>query len=170
MTIPAATALRRLRDGNRRYVTNRLRPRAYPEERKRLVKGQSPYAIILGCADSRVPPEIILDETLGRLFVVRVAGNVVSPETLGSVEYATEHLGVRLLLILGHDSCAAVAATVHGGKVPRNIASVVRHISPSVRPAKARYHDPEKLLTAAIIENVRLQARRVLTQSSVLKL
>ena len=168
MAISAATALRRLKDGNRRYVAGRLRSKKYAAERKRLAKGQSPYAIVLGCADSRVSPEIIFDESLGRLFVVRVAGNVVSPEILGSLEYAADPLGVRLLLILGHDSCGAVAAAVHGGKVPRNIASLVKHISPAVRRMKARYHDPEKLLAAAIIENVRLQTHQALAQSRLL--
>ena len=169
MALPTATALRRLKAGNRRYVTSRLSSKQYAEERVRLAKGQSPYAIILGCADSRVAPEIIFDESLGRLFVVRVAGNVASAEILGSIEYAAAHLGVRLLLVLGHDSCGAVAAAVHGGKVPENVTSLVERISPAVRRLKGGHQNPEKFLRAVVTENVRLQIRHVLAQSNVLK-
>jgi carbonic anhydrase len=169
MVLSAATALERLKAGNRRYVTGRLHSKKYAEERERLVRGQRPYAIVLGCADSRVSPEIIFDESLGRLFVVRVAGNVASPEILGSIEYAAERLGVRLLLVLGHDSCGAVAVSVHGGKVPRNVTSLAERISPAVRRLKGRHQNPEKLLDAATTENVRLQIRQALAQSKVLK-
>ena len=104
--------LARLMNGNARFVKGQHRPANYKRERAELTKGQRPYAIVLSCSDSRVPPEIVFDESLGKLFVVRVAGNVVDPIALGSIEYAAEHLHSKLLFVLGHESCGAVKATV----------------------------------------------------------
>ncbi len=147
-------ALQKLMDGNKRYVTNKvLHPDATPERRAELAKGQHPYAVVLGCADSRVPPEIIFDEGLGDIFVVRVAGNIADDAVLGSIEYAVEHLGAPLVLVLGHESCGAVKATVEGGEAPGHIGSLIEEIKPAVEMAKKEKGD---LLNNAIKDNVRL--------------
>ena len=161
-------ALARLKDGNLRFIKGGRRAVNLAQERSDLVKGQQPYAIVLSCSDSRVPPEIIFDETLGKLFVVRVAGNVADPVTLGSIEYAAEHLGAKLILVLGHQSCGAVKATIEGGQVPPNIEALVHHIQPAVDKVKARKLNPGATLDAAIVENVRLQMQDALDHSDVL--
>lgn len=166
--VPADAALFQLLEGNRRFVANRLQPKHYEDERPELMRGQHPYAIVLACADSRVPPEIIFDETLGRLFVVRVAGHVADPAVLGSIEYAVEHLGAHLLFILGHESCGAVKATIAGGHVPPNIASLLNRISPAVEKTRAKKVEEKLLLDAAIAENVRYQMQMSLFESELL--
>lgn len=158
-----------LKLGNERFVSGKLRKRDYKADRKATADGQQPYAIVLACADSRLPPEILFDESLGKLFVVRVAGNVVDPVVLGSIEYAAEHLHVGTLLILGHESCGAVKATLEGGKVPPNIEALVKRIAPAVEEAKKAGLGPEKTLNLAIKENVFLQVREAVEQSEVLK-
>jgi carbonic anhydrase len=162
-------AVRLLRAGNARYVSGNVRQRNYKADRKATADGQQPYAIVLACADSRVPPEILFDESLGKLFVVRVAGNVVDPVVLGSIEYAAEHLHVSTLLILGHESCGAVKATLEGGQVPPNIGALVTRIAPAVERAKKAGLGPEKTLNLAIKENVFLQVQEAVEQSDVLK-
>ena len=161
-------AMARLKEGNLRFIKGGRRAVNLTQERNNLVKGQQPYAIVLSCSDSRVPPEIIFDETLGKLFVVRVAGNVTDPVTLGSVEYAAEHLGAKLIIVLGHQSCGAVKATLEGGHVPPNIEALVKRIQPAVDRAKARKLDPAATLDAAIVENVRQQMQNATTESGVL--
>ena len=158
-----------LKIGNERYVSGKLRKRNYKADRKATADKQQPYAIVLACADSRVPPEILFDESLGKLFVVRVAGNVVDPVVLGSIEYAAEHLHVGTVLILGHESCGAVKATLEGGNVPPNIDALVTRILPAVEKAKKAGLDPAKTLNLAIKENVFLQAQQAVEQSEVLK-
>ncbi|MBK7258284.1 MAG: hypothetical protein IPI01_10895 [Ignavibacteriae bacterium] len=118
---PAASKdpVARLLNGNRRFVEGRTAARDFVHERPALTAGQHPYAIILTCSDSRVPPELLFDESLGQLFVVRDAGNVVDSVVLGSIEYAAEHLHAGLLIVLGHEACGAVNATIKGGDVPR---------------------------------------------------
>ena len=108
------------------------RPNQGVERRKELVEGQHPFAIILCCSDSRVPPEVIFDQGLGDLFIVRTAGNVFDNIALGSIEYAVEHLEVPLLVVLGHGQCGAVTATVEGGHAPGHISNVVEAIQPAV--------------------------------------
>jgi carbonic anhydrase len=131
--------LQELQNGNARFAAGKpSHPNGSAARRKKLVEGQNPKAVILGCADSRVPPELVFDEGLGDLFVVRVAGNVAGPVDVGSVEYAAEHLGVPVVVVLGHHSCGAVKATVDtGGKAEGNIGAIVGEIAPSVEQAKA---------------------------------
>jgi carbonic anhydrase len=162
-------AVTRLKAGNARYVSNKLRSKNYAADRKATASGQQPYAIVLACADSRVPPEILFDESLGKLFVIRVAGNVVDPVVLGSIEYAAEHLHVGTLMILGHESCGAVKATLEGGDVPPNIKSLVTRITPAAEKAKRRGLDEAATLNLAIRENVMLQMEQTVEQSEVLK-
>ncbi|MFY9570851.1 MAG: carbonic anhydrase, partial [Blastocatellia bacterium] len=127
----SADPLARLLNGNARFVRGVRRPANYKRERRALTKVQHPYAIVLSCSDSRVPPEIVFDESLGKLFVVRVAGNVVDPVTLGSIEYAAEHLHSKLLFVLGHESCGAVRATIDGGHSSPGIEAIVDRIKPA---------------------------------------
>src|SRR5205085_9309530 len=138
--------------GNDRYVRGQPKPKDYAKERVRLAKGQQPYAIVLTCSDSRVPPELVFDESLGKLFVVRVAGNVTDPVALGSVEYAAVVEAARLLVVLVHESCGAVKATLKGDPQPPNIEAIVRKIQPAADRAKARGLGPEATLKLAIRE------------------
>jgi carbonic anhydrase len=133
-------ALQRLMEGNKHYVENKLTNAAKSDSSARasLAKSQKPYAVILTCSDSRVPPEMIFDKGLGELFVVRVAGNVPDPIVLGSIEYAAEHLGSPLIMVLGHERCGAVKATVDAnGKSTGsyNIDAIVKVIEPNVKSA-----------------------------------
>ena len=137
--IPAAEALQRLRDGNTRFVAGEPTGDALtsPQRRRQLADGQEPIAAILGCSDSRVPAEIVFDQGLGDLFVIRVAGNIVAPSQVGSVEFAAEQLGVRLVVVLGHSRCGAIAATLEQLQRPAegqspNLRSIVSRIRPSV--------------------------------------
>ena len=153
---PAPTdPLTRLMAGNARFVAGKSVHAN--QDRARLTevaKGQKPFAMILSCADSRVPPEILFDQGLGDLFVVRVAGNIADSHALGSLEYGAQVLGARFLMVLGHEYCGAVDAAVKGGKVGGNIDSIIDVIAPAASRAKA---DPDKtdLLNKAIAENVR---------------
>jgi len=160
--------LARLMEGNARFVNGQHRPANYKRERAELTKGQHPYAIVLSCSDSRVPPEIVFDESLGKLFVVRVAGNVVDPVSLGSIEYAAEHLHSRLLFVLGHESCGAVKAAVDGGHFSPSIEAIVEKIKPAVDIAR-RKHPEKDILPFAVEENVWLQTQSVLDQSHIIK-
>ena len=141
--IPALEALTRLRDGNRRFVAE-LGNSAEPAHRTRhqLPSGQKPFAIILGCSDSRVPAEIVFDQGLGDLFVIRVAGNIVAASQVGSVEFAAARFGTRLVVVLGHSQCGAILATLEELQQPtanqsRNLRSIVDRVRPSVEPLLA---------------------------------
>jgi carbonic anhydrase len=130
-------ALQELMNGNKRYVAAELaHPNQTAARRAEVAKGQDPFAIIVGCSDSRVPPEIIFDQGLGDLFVTRVAGNIVDDVVLGSIEYAAEHLGVPLIVVLGHKRCGAVEAAAKGGDAPVHIRSLVEAIKPAIKKAK----------------------------------
>jgi carbonic anhydrase len=136
-TVAPAEAVSKLKEGNGRYTSGNLEhPGQTTERRAELAKDQHPFAVILSCSDSRVPPEIVFDQGLGDLFVVRVAGNVIDDHGLGSIEYAVDHLGTRLIVVLGHQSCGAVKAakeTVAAkGKAPGHIQSLVTAIKPVV--------------------------------------
>jgi carbonic anhydrase len=136
-TVAPAEAVSKLKEGNGRYTTGKLQhPGQTTERRAELAKDQHPFAVILSCSDSRVPPEIVFDQGLGDLFVVRVAGNVVDDHGLGSIEYAVDHLGARLIVVLGHQSCGAVKAAKETiaakGKAPGHIQSLVTAIQPVV--------------------------------------
>ena len=126
-------------EGNARFVAGKtLSKDISPTKRIDLMKnGQHPFAVIVSCSDSRVPPELLLDQALGDLFVIRVAGNIITPVELGSVEYAVEHLKAPLVLVLGHEECGAVTAAVQGGEMPGSIAAITDKIKPAVDGAKA---------------------------------
>ncbi len=160
--------LTRLRHGNDRFVSGEVEPRDFAAERKELASEQHPFAIVLACADSRVPPEIVFDESLGQLYVVRVAGNVADPVVLGSIEYAVEHLGARLLVVLGHENCGAVKAALAGGDATSNVGALVSRIVPAADRARSARVPEADLLTAAVRENVRYQTQMAIYQSEVL--
>ena len=162
--IPAREALERLIEGNRRFVSD-VRTRdsiGYQTRRTALTGGQEPFAAILGCSDSRVPVEIIFDQGLGDLFVIRVAGNIVAPSQIGSVEFAAERFATRLVVVLGHSRCGAVLATIDELQRPtenqsRNLRSIVDRVRPSVEGLLETdlKHDPEALVRRAVRANVR---------------
>jgi carbonic anhydrase len=160
-----------LKAGNARFVAGKAtRPHATPKRLRQTAKGQAPEAIVLGCSDSRVPPEIVFDEGIGDLFIVRVAGNVAEEHTIGSVEYAAEHLNVPLVVVLGHHGCGAVKATAEAtGPVEGNIGALVREIQPAVEEAKRSPAHREGLVDDAAHGNARLQAQALVTKSPVLK-
>jgi carbonic anhydrase len=149
-------ALQILKEGNDRFVKNTaLTDNISAEKRKQLKeKGQKPFAVILTCSDSRVPPEIIFDQGLGDLFVVRVAGNVVDSVVMGSIEYAAEHLHSSLIVALGHEKCGAVTASVEGGEVPGSIPAICQRIKPAVTQVRKTVSDKEQLIGKVIEENV----------------
>jgi carbonic anhydrase len=177
--VTADEALSRLLDGNKRFVESKMNAcgETTVAAREKLAKGQKPYAIILSCSDSRVPPEIIFDKSLGEIFVVRVAGNVPDPVVLGSIEYAAEHLGSPLIMVLGHERCGAVTAAVDAkGKPEGNIGAIIKAIAPAVKKAKQEckeckscdMKDKAKLVECAVDENVKLVAKNLTRQSPVI--
>lgn len=169
--ISADEALDKLMKGNKRYVENQMTgvKACDADARKKLATSQSPYAIILSCSDSRVPPELLFDEGLGEVFVVRVAGNVVDPVILGSIEYAAEHLGSPLLMVLGHERCGAVKATVDSnGKGEGNIGQIVKAIAPAMKKVKPGKKDKAELVEAVVDENIKMVKGNLTKQSKVL--
>lgn len=168
--ISADEALKLLVDGNNRFVSGKLEAKNLGDERrKELTQGQKPFATILSCSDSRVPPEHIFNQGLGDIFIIRVAGNVVDPIELGSVEYGAEHLNVPLVMVLGHRGCGAVKATLAGGEPEGNIGAIVKKIAPAVNTAKGKTTDKDALLDTAIEENVRLTVNALTEKSPLLK-
>jgi carbonic anhydrase len=166
-TVSADEALTRLMDGNQRYVRHKERhPDQSMARRKELEVGQHPFAVILGCADSRVSPELLFDQGLGNLFVIRVAGNVVDDDVLGSLEYAVEHLDTRLIMVLGHEKCGAVSAAVEAGNVPGHLKSLVQAIQPSV---DATRNEPGDKVHNCVIANARRVAAQIRASEPVLK-
>lgn len=150
-TITPDEALHRLKAGNERFANSKVSAgKPVAERRAETAQTQHPFAIIVGCADSRTAPEIIFDQNIGDLFVIRTAGNLVDDYALGSIEYAVEHLGTRLIVVLGHERCGAVTAALGGGSAPGHIKSLVRDIQPAVAASKGREGDA---LTNAIHEN-----------------
>ena len=171
MIIDPLTALERLRAGNRRFAAGTGALSVDPIERAQLLSGQEPFAIILGCADSRVPAEIVFDQGLGDLFVIRVAGNIVAPSLLGSAEYAATQLGTRLAVVLGHSGCGAIGAAIeavrHRAEVSSNVAAILDQIRPSVEPLVAAGADD--LLEQAVRANVEVSVRRMQQHSAALR-
>ena len=154
--VAPADALVRLKAGNQRFIAGKLQhPHQNPERRAELATGQRPFAIVLGCADSRTSPEVLFDQGLGDLFVVRVAGNILNDHVLGSIEYAVEHLGAQLIVVLGHQHCGAVQAakeTLHSkAEAPAHLNSLVTAIQPAVEATRGA--DLEATIKANI-ENV----------------
>ena len=176
--ISALDALTRLREGNRRFADNLQIQDTLGmlQRRNKLVEGQAPFAIILGCSDSRVPAEIVFDQGLGDLFVIRVAGNVVAPSQVGSVEYAAEQFKARLVIVMGHSQCGAVQATLDEYERPSesrspNLSSIVNRIWPSM---EALLHtelrnDRAALLEEAVRANVRSSANHLRHGSQILE-
>jgi len=161
-------ALKQLIEGNNRYVSSKMvHPNQTAERRKEVAKGQKPFAVIIGCSDSRIPPEILFDQGIGDLFVIRVAGNIVDDVELGSVEYAVDHLGTKLVVVLGHGKCGAVTATAQGGEAHGHIGSIVRTIAPAVEKAKAQSGD---LVDNAIRINVGLVVDKIKSSSIIKKM
>jgi carbonic anhydrase len=177
--VTAQEALQRLKDGNRRFREGQpAGPRLSSQERREeLVADQNPFAIILGCADSRVPGEIVFDQGLGDLFVIRVAGNVVAPSQIGSIEFAVEWFGTRLVVVLGHTRCGAITATVdalRGGSGHRAqyLNSIVDRVRPAVEPLLADAvagGDEEELLRACGRANVHASVDHLRQGSSLLE-
>jgi carbonic anhydrase len=162
--ISAREALERLREGNRRFVSDTRSRETLTSQTRRaeLATGQEPFAIVLGCSDSRVPAEIVFDQGLGDLFVIRVAGNIVASSQVGSVEFAAARFGTPLVVVLGHSQCGAVLATLEELQQPteqqsRNLRSIVDRVRPSVETLLATElrHDPDALVRQAIRANIR---------------
>lgn len=164
--LDAEESLKKLMDGNRRFVSETYdRGDIGPGRRAEISKGQRPFAVIVDCSDSRVVPEFIFDQGLGDLFVIRTAGNIVDDIAIGSVEYAVKHLGVRLVLVLGHDDCGAVKATVAGGKAEGHIDAILQAIRPAVAVAMQK---PGNLLDNAIAQNVDMVINRLQSAQPIL--
>ncbi|HWP97651.1 MAG TPA: carbonic anhydrase [Syntrophomonadaceae bacterium] len=153
----AQQAKQLLVEGNKRFVSGEIGQKELGAGRRidLFENGQFPFAVVLTCSDSRVPPELLFDQGLGQLFVVRVAGNVVDPVALGSIEYGAEHLGAPLLVVLGHSNCGAVKASVDGGEAPGSIGALVAKIKPSVDKMKAAGASGANLYEKVEDENVR---------------
>lgn len=173
--IPAAKALERLREGNRRFASDApLNQGGHGSKREQLTEGQQPFAIILGCSDSRVPAEIVFDQGLGDLFVIRVAGNIVQPSQIGSVEFAATNFGARLVVVLGHSNCGAIYAALEhlrGPSPSRNLGSIIDLIRPSVESliADGQGDDPDALAEKAVRANVRASSERLRHGSDIIE-
>jgi carbonic anhydrase len=174
----AREALERLQAGNRRFVSDVTGRQVLASQSRRsaLAAGQEPFAIILGCSDSRVPAEIVFDQGLGDLFVIRVAGNIVAPSQVGSVEFAAERFGTRLVVVLGHSRCGAILATLEeldeqGKNSRRNLRSIVDRIRPSVEALldTELRNDPAALVRQAVRANIRASANHLRHGSEVLE-
>jgi carbonic anhydrase len=175
--IPARAALKALQEGNRRFVNDLGTDTSSSTARRRaLPEIQEPLAIILGCSDARVPAEIVFDQGLGDLFVIRVAGNIVAPSQVGSVEFAAEAFGTRLVVVLGHSNCGAIHATVEQLQRPspeqsRNLSSIVNRIRPAVENLIERgpVRDQSTLEALAVRANIRMSANHLRHGSEVLE-
>ena len=174
----ATDALERLKEGNKRFVSDAHDTSALTTQSRRedLVGKQEPFAIILGCSDSRVPAELVFDQGLGDLFVIRVAGNIVAPSLIGSVEFSALTHGVRLVVVMGHSSCGAIQATVNELEQPSserspNLAAIVNRISPSVKTLieAGVGKDREALIRHATRANVRASVSQLRTGSPILE-
>ncbi|MBA3832546.1 MAG: carbonic anhydrase [Chthoniobacterales bacterium] len=164
-SLSASEALARLKEGNLRFATSEVsqgKPTA--ARRAETASTQHPFAIIVGCADSRIPPELVFDQNLGDLFVVRSAGNLVDDHALGSIEYAVAHLGARLIVVLGHSRCGAVMAALESDHAPGHIQSLVRDIQSAIKAAKGKRGDA---LAAAISENAREVADEIKAKAAL---
>jgi carbonic anhydrase len=178
LMISAQEALQRLREGNARFVTEVTSNEEQTTRSRRLAlaASQEPFAIILGCSDSRVPAEIVFDQGLGDLFVIRVAGNIVAPSQIGSVEFAASRFGTRLVVVLGHSNCGAITATIEelsrpSDKQSRNLRSIVDRIRPSVETLLETHlkDDYEQLVHQAVRANIRAGVDHLRHGSEVLE-
>ncbi|MFT5087927.1 MAG: carbonic anhydrase [Candidatus Latescibacterota bacterium] len=177
--VPAEEALKRLREGNRRFVDS---VRSYETKlssharRFELAQKQMPFAVVLGCSDARVPAEIVFDQGLGDLFVIRVAGNVVAPSQVGSVEFAVSRFGTRLVVVLGHSQCGAIQATLEALQQPEagqthNLYSIVDRVRPSVEALLSTElkNDPDALVKEAVRANIRVSSNHLRHGSKTLE-
>jgi carbonic anhydrase len=176
--ISGREALKRLQEGNRRFVsdTEDRSPLTGHARRSELVPGQEPFAIILGCSDSRVPAELVFDQGLGDMFVIRVAGNIVAPSQIASVEFAAHRFGTRLVVVLGHSTCGAILATLEElrrGTESRqgNLSSIVDRIRPSVEALLETdlEHNPKALVEQAVRANIRASVKQLRQGSAILQ-
>ncbi len=176
--ISAREGLELLRQGNRRFVAEVRSWETLPSQARRveLTSGQEPFAAILGCSDSRVPVEIVFNQGLGDLFVIRVAGNIVAPSQVGSVEFAAEQFGTRLVVVLGHSQCGAITATLDQLQRPRenqsrNLRSIVDLVRPAVEDLLATElrHDREALIREAVRANIRSSANHIRHGSEIIE-
>ncbi len=161
--VSAAVALTRLKNGNKRFAANKLEHDLQDSDRRaELTGGQSPFAIVLSCADSRVVPELAFDTGLGELFVVRVAGNVANTASLASIEYAVAHLGTKLIVVLGHESCGAVAAALGGGDNGYNLNHLLAHIAPAIASTRGK-----RTVEKVVKQNAKLNAAELKARSNI---
>ena len=158
-------AIDRLSKGNARFVAGKLRhPHSANEWRKRLIDGQAPFATILGCSDSRVPPELLFDQGFGDLFVIRVAGNVIDTDVVGSIEYGVDHLKTKLVVVMGHEGCGAVTAALQADSDLQQEPNEIRSLVSKIKPATAKVSKElpfEKRLNLSVAENVRESVRQL---------
>ncbi len=170
--IPPAKALEMLKQGNRRFLSGEMKPRDWPAEVEKTAGGQTPFAAVVSCLDSRIPPEVVFDQGLGDLFVARVAGNFVNDDILGSLELATKVMGARLIVILGHTSCGAIRGACDGeqlGLLTRTLAN----IGPAVEAVRGDYDpatsDNREFVQAVAEMNVKMTLRKARDRSLVLR-
>ena len=164
-SVSADAALAKLKEGNLRFASSEVsQSKPTAARRAETAQEQHPFAIILGCADSRTAPELIFDQNLGDLFVIRTAGNLVDDHALGSIEYAVAHLGARLVVVLGHQRCGAVKAALESDHAPGHIESLVRDIQPAVKAAKGK---PGDALSATVTENAREVAAQIKAKAAL---
>jgi carbonic anhydrase len=167
LAVSGGSAQQKLIDGNKRYVDAKLsHPNQTAQRRGEVAKAQHPFAAIVCCSDSRVPPEIIFDQGLGDLFVIRLAGNIIDDAALGSLEYAVEHLGVKYIMVLGHERCGAVDATVKGGEAPGHIGALVKAIQPAVDKVR---NLPGDVLDNAVRANVTMVVQQLKSSKPILE-
>jgi carbonic anhydrase len=177
VVVPAPEALARLRTGNHRYVQNvRSVDSMLSHSQRGEIQLQSPFAIVLGCSDSRAPAEIVFDQGLGDLFVIRVAGNIVAPSQIGSVEFAAERFGTRLVVVMGHTQCGAIEAAIEAitsshGPASRNQLSIVNRVRPTIESLVTTdlAQDPVRLRREAMRANVRASVNHLRHGSEVIE-
>ena len=176
MTITPEDALERLRRGNARFVAGEQQRSVDSAERAALAAGQEPFAVVLGCSDSRVPIEVVFDQGLGDLFVIRVAGNIATPSLIGSIEFAAQNFGTQLVVVLGHTQCGAVDATLRSLRSPgdpgsRNLGAIVEKIQPAVAPLLEQDEvlNPAELMHEAVRRNVTSSIGFIRNESPVIE-
>lgn len=157
-------AMERLKAGNKNFVADKLDGKLNDSSRRNeLTGGQSPFCVILSCADSRVVPEFAFDTGLGELFVIRVAGNVANTSTLASIEYAVAHLNTNLIVVLGHESCGAVTAAVAGGDNGHNLNHLLAHVAPAIAQSE------DKSIGGVVKKNAELTCQEMVTRSAIMR-
>ncbi len=169
--MPGEKELQKLLEGNRRFIDGKTKPDLSAQRRMELKKGQNPFAAILSCSDSRIETAHIFDGGLGELFIIRNAGNILTPVALGSIEYAVKHAGVKLVLVLGHEHCGAITATVNEADEGPNIAAIANEIKPSVEKAKklGTCTTKDELVEETCNEHIVLMVEHLKSRSPILR-